>query len=83
MPAVTRRVSGFKQYKLLTKRMFLMAFRIPVAFLALIIMGFFVGLNQAMLYKKVGAAQFNPLDKGHNMAISQNFLGLAFLVGSD
>ena len=36
--------------------MFLMSFRIPVAFLALIMMGFFVGLNQGMIFKEVGAA---------------------------
>ena len=42
--------------------MFLLSFRIPVAFIALILMGFFVGLNQGMLYRDVGAAQFDPND---------------------
>ena len=80
---MTRSVSGLTQFKLLTKRMFLMYMRIPIAWISLIVMGFFVGLNQAMLYKGVGAAQFDPLDRKHNLSISQNFLGLSFLVGSD
>ena len=50
-----REVSGYKQYKLLVSRMCKTALRIPIAFIALIMMGFFVGVMQGSLFDKVGA----------------------------
>ena len=52
--------------------MFLMSFRIPVAFIALIMMGLFVGLNQGLIFREVGSAQFDPDDKQLNVSISLN-----------
>ena len=60
-----------------------MSFRIPVAFIALMMMGVFVGLNQGIIYKEVGAAQFDPDNRQLNVSISLNLLGLSFLVGAD
>ena len=45
-------------------------------------MGFFQGIFQASIFKQVGAEDYG-LDPEFNKKISGNFLGLAFLVGSD
>ena len=62
--------------------MIVSAVRMPLAFVALIMMAFFQGLFQASIFKGVGAEEYNQ-DKTHNAQISSNFMGLAFLVGSD
>ena len=72
LPEVSRQVSSFKQFLLLNRRMFLISFRIPVAFIALVMMGLFVGLNQGLIYKEVGSVQFDPEDKQLNVSISLN-----------
>lgn len=51
----SRNVPFKKQYFLLLNRMFMMAWRIPVAFLALVMMAFFQGLLQASIFQDVGA----------------------------
>ena len=45
--------------------MYTQAFRVPIAFLALVIMGFFQGLLQASIFTGVGALDYNNMGE-HN-----------------
>ena len=62
---LTRQIPLCQQYKLLVRRMYTQAFRVPIAFLALVIMGFFQGLLQASIFTGVGALDYNNMGE-HN-----------------
>lgn len=79
----SRNVPFSKQYRLLLGRMLTSAMRIPVAFLALIMMAFFQGMLQASIFGEVGAENYSKHSAINNQKITGNFIGLAFLVGSD
>ena len=81
--ALTRSVPLGQQYKLLLKRIYTQAFRVPIAFFALIIMAIMQGLLQASIFGGVGAQDYERYGGTHNAQISSNFMGLSFLVCSD
>lgn len=68
---------------LILERQLITAYRIPVAFLALVFMGFFQGLIQASIFSGVGGENFSRFDPVGNQQVSGNFIGLCFLVGQD
>ena len=79
----TRQVSGFKQYRLLLSRNLTQIARIPISTVALAIMAVMQGFVQAVMFHGVGEPDFSLRNKGRNISIASNLMGLAFLVGQD
>ena len=72
-----------RQYCLILQRSLVQAYRVPVALLALSMMGFFNGLTYGTIFHGVGAKQFSMFDMRSNERVGADILGLAFQVGSD
>lgn len=79
----TRQVNKFKQFKLLLNRCLTQVYRLPTALVAVVFMATFQGLTQGSIFGDVGAKNFSPIDMANNQKVASNYLGLAFMVGSD